>query len=167
MGIEIERKFLVHSDRWQQWKLANAVEGVLYRQGYVPTIDKRTVRIRVAGSQGYLTLKGPVQDCSRLEFEYPIPVDDAMQMLDHFCRSPLIEKFRYKVPDHGLIWEIDEFLGENAGLLLAEVELSDRQQAVTLPDWVAEEVSGDARYFNSYLVSCPFQTWSESQSLPI
>jgi adenylate cyclase len=162
MAIEIERKFLLHADRWQQWKDANPMDGVLYRQGYIPTLDKRTVRVRVAGSLGFLTLKGPTQDCQRLEFEYPIPVADAMQMLDSLCRTPLIEKRRYRASSGDLVWEVDEFLGQNAGLLLAEVELRDRNQVVECPDWIAEEVSGDPRYFNSYLVENPFQSWPTS-----
>lgn len=165
MATEIERKFLIHRDRWELWKTTHNLPGVLYRQGYIPTIDKRTVRVRVAGDQGYLTLKGPVHDCSRLEFEYPVPLADAMQMLDQLCRVPLIEKYRYKVDYEGLTWEVDEFLGENAGLFLAEVELRLRSQTVLLPEWVSTEVSGDPRYFNSYLVNTPFLTWPTSNSI--
>jgi CYTH domain-containing protein len=160
MGTEIERKFLVNQELWQQHKQADSsVQGTLYRQGYIPTLNQRTVRVRVAGEQGYLTLKGPVLDLARLEFEYPIPLADATQMLNQLCELPLIEKIRYKVYTGSLIWEIDEFLGANQGLLIAEVELQNANQVVELPEWVGEEVSGKPRYYNSSLAKCPFTLW--------
>jgi adenylate cyclase len=155
MAIEIERKFLTKADSWRQ-----TAQGKLYRQGYIPTVGKQAVRVRVVEDQGYLTLKGPVVNYSRLEFEYPIPLDDAMQMLDRLCIPPLIEKIRYQIPWGDLVWEVDEFQGDNTGLILAEVELTDPQQAIVLPDWVGKEVTGDPRYYNSYLSKHPFSRWS-------
>ncbi|MBW4559319.1 MAG: CYTH domain-containing protein [Trichormus sp. ATA11-4-KO1] len=154
MAKEIERKFLLKEDSWR--KLA---KGSVYRQGYIATQDKVTVRVRIIGEQGYLTIKGPSIQCSRLEFEYPIPVEDAQEMLDTLCRRPFIEKIRYKVEWGGLIWEIDEFDGVNKGLILAEVELSDANQQIELPSWIGQEVSHDPRYYNSNLVTHPFSQW--------
>jgi adenylate cyclase len=158
MGVEIERKFLVKRDRWNP-----AIAGTRYCQGYVTSGKGRTVRVRIAGDQGFLTLKGPTRGLSRAEFEYPIPLADAEELLNTLCDRPLIEKIRYKINHAGLLWEVDEFLGENQGLLMAEVELTDAQQSVTLPDWVGQEVSGDRRYFNAYLVRHPFQSWGNSK----
>lgn len=154
MAQEIERKFLVIGDDWQALG-----QGRLYRQGYIPTVDARTVRVRVIDTEGYITLKGPAKDLVRLEFEYPIPITDAEDMLLHLCDAPLIEKRRYRIPIDDVVWEVDQFLGANQGLVLAEVELSDPQQAVTLPAWIGQEVTHDKRYFNSYLARHPFQTW--------
>jgi adenylate cyclase len=157
MGQEIERKFLVLEDRWSQ--VRQGVVGVRYCQGYIPTLNHQTVRLRIAGDQGYLTLKGPTVNLSRSEFEYPIPTADAAAMLEQFCQQPLIDKVRYKIPYQGLVWEVDEFAGDNHGLILAEVELEAVDQPVPLPDWVGQEVSGDRRYYNSYLVQHPFGRW--------
>ncbi|MDB9304074.1 MULTISPECIES: CYTH domain-containing protein [Cyanophyceae] len=154
MAQEIERKYLLKEDSWR--KIA---QGSVYCQGYIATKDKVTVRVRIVGQQGYLTIKGPSVECSRLEFEYPIPVEDAQEMLNTLCQKPFIEKIRYKVEWGGLIWEIDEFDGLNKGLILAEVELSDANQQISLPPWIGEEVSHDPRYFNSYLVTNPFSKW--------
>ncbi|MCY7321056.1 MAG: CYTH domain-containing protein [Phormidesmis sp. CAN_BIN36] len=154
MGIEIERKFLVTHDRWRE-----LAPGVLYRQGYVPTQPGRTVRVRVAGDQAFITLKGATQGIARSEFEYPIPVEDANEILNVLCASPLIEKYRHKIDLNGLVWEVDEFLGENQGLIIAEVELENADQAIELPDWVDEDVSHDPRYYNSNLVNHPFSRW--------
>ncbi|AHJ30349.1 CYTH domain-containing protein [Nodularia spumigena CS-584] len=154
MAQEIERKYLLKEDSWR--KIA---QGSVYCQGYIATKDKVTVRVRIVGKQGYLTIKGPSVECSRLEFEYPIPVEDAQEMLNTLCQKPFIEKIRYKVEWGGLIWEIDEFDGLNKGLILAEVELSDPNQQISLPPWVGEEVTQDPRYFNSYLVTNPFSQW--------
>lgn len=154
MATEIERKFLLKNDRWR-----TLATGVIYRQGYLSRKKEASVRIRIAGNQGYLTIKGLTVGNKRAEFEYPIPVEDAEIMLDTMCDRPLIEKIRYKIQQNGLIWEIDEFLGENQGLILAEVELKEENQVVELPDWIGMEVSDDARYFNINLVKEPFSQW--------
>lgn len=154
MGQEIERKFLVIDDTWR-----SAARGMLYRQGYIPTTDARTVRIRTVGNQGYLTLKGPVANLSRLEFEYAIPLADAQTMLDTLCDPPFIEKYRYRLPLGEVTWEVDEFLGANQGLIVAEVELTSPDQPLHLPNWVGQEVTGDKRYYNSSLARHPFKKW--------
>jgi adenylate cyclase len=154
MAQEIERKYLLKEDSWR-----NLAQGTVYRQGYIATQDKITVRVRIIGQQGYLTIKGPSIAYSRLEFEYPIPVEDAQEMLNTLCQRPFIEKIRYKIPWGGLIWEIDEFQGLNQGLIVAEVELTHPKQEILLPPWIGEEVSHDPRYFNSYLVKHPFSQW--------
>lgn len=154
MGIEIERKYLVASEDWR-----DLAAGVDYRQGYLSTVKERTVRLRTIGDKGYLTIKGISIGASRMEYEYEVPTDDAHEMLDELCERPLIEKRRFKVSYAGLIWEIDEFFGENGGLIVAEVELEDENQLIDLPPWIGEEVTGDPRYFNSSLVANPFSTW--------
>ncbi|NMF83814.1 CYTH domain-containing protein [Nodosilinea sp. P-1105] len=155
MGQEIERKFLVVSDRWRQ-----GATGVLMRQGYIPTADARTVRVRQVGDRAYLTLKGPAVGLVRAEFEYPIPVEDAQIILETLCQPPLIQKYRYRIPLENVVWEVDEFLGDNQGLILAEVELQTPDQPVPRPSWIGQEVSGDPRYFNSNLARHPFSHWS-------
>ncbi|MBE9198714.1 MULTISPECIES: CYTH domain-containing protein [unclassified Nodularia (in: cyanobacteria)] len=154
MAKEIERKYLLKEDTWRK-----VAQGSVYCQGYIATKDQVTVRVRIIENQGYVTIKGPSVECSRLEFEYPIPVEDAQEMLNTLCQKPFIEKIRYKVAWGGLIWEIDEFDGLNKGLILAEVELNDANQQIELPPWIGEEVSHDHRYFNSYLVTNPFSQW--------
>ncbi len=156
MATEIERKFLVKGDQWR--KLA---DGVVYRQGYLPTQKGRTVRVRVIGNQGYLTIKGPVVSHVRSEFEYPIPIEDAAEILETLCDRPFIEKKRYKISVKDLVWEVDEFFGENQGLIIAEVELNDPNQIIDIPDWIGEEVSSDPRYYNSSLVKYPYSQWSD------
>ncbi len=154
MGVEIERKFLVNGDRWRE-----LATGTLYRQGYIPTAPGRTVRIRVAGDRGFITIKGDTAGISRSEFEYEIPLDDATELLDTLCEPPLIEKYRHKINFNDLVWEVDEFLGANQGLILAEVELSDANQAIDLPDWIDQDVSHDSRYYNVNLAKHPFTEW--------
>lgn len=154
MAVEIERKFLVQGEAWR-----SLAAGVVYRQGYLTASDRRTVRVRIAGETGYLTIKGATEGIARLEFEYPIPAADAAIMLDTLCDRPLIEKVRYKIPWGNLLWEVDEFKGENQGLILAEVELQSPDQAVQIPDWIGQEVSGDFRYFNASLAKHPFTRW--------
>ena len=154
MAKEIERKFLVIGEEWK-----HGTSGVSYRQGYLSTVKERTVRVRTVGDKGFLTIKGVTVGVSRSEFEYPIPTADANAMLDDLCERPLIEKTRYKVQHAGLTWEIDEFFGENRGLIVAEVELKDEQQTFDLPSWVGKEVSGDPRYFNSNLIKTPYTQW--------
>ncbi|MFE4106776.1 CYTH domain-containing protein [Almyronema epifaneia] len=155
MGVEIERKFLVKGDRWRSLGSSE-----FYRQGYLTTAqDGCTVRVRLVGDRACVTIKGRTVGNRRAEFEYAIPAADAEEMLDTLCQKPLIEKNRYKILSGSLVWEVDEFMGENAGLIVAEVELSDPQQVIDLPDWVGEEVSGDPRYFNAYLAQQPFSQW--------
>lgn len=153
MAIEIERKFLVVGDSWR------TVEGVYSRQGYLCGEIDRVVRVRVIHDRGYLTVKGRTVGVTRYEYEYEIPVDDADQMLDDLCEKPLIEKYRYTLDHGGQEWEIDEFLGQNAGLIVAEVELESLEQEIVLPPWVGSEVSDDPRYFNINLMKKPYCTW--------
>ena len=154
MAQEIERKFLVNGDAWRA-----LASGTRYRQGYLSTVKERTVRVRTIDDQGFLTIKGVTVGARRAEYEYPIPVQDANEMLDGLCERPLIEKTRYKIKHAGLIWEVDEFAGENQGLIIAEVELSDEAQALELPEWVGAEVTDDPRYYNANLIAHPYRTW--------
>ena len=158
MATEIERKFLVNGDQWRSPGV-----GQRYCQGYLPTQDNVTVRVRIVGEKAYLTLKGPTQGMSRSEFEYDIPVTDAEILLNTLCQRPWIEKWRYRIPMGDLVWEVDEFLGENQGLILAEVELVSEDQTLDLPDWIGQEVTGDRRYYNSNLVNYPYQQWSATE----
>lgn len=158
MGIEIERKFLIAEDSWR----LQAV-GISYAQGYLSRGTGRTVRVRIAGEEAYITIKGPVRGISRLEYEYQIPVKDARELL-LLCEGPLIEKTRYRIFTEGHLWEIDEFHGENAGLVIAEVELADPQESVIFPSWLGTEVTGDARYYNSNLTMHPYCDWRQKDS---
>jgi adenylate cyclase len=154
MPQEIERKFLVVGDGWR-----NTAEAEHLRQGFLSTEPERTVRVRLAGSQGSLTIKGKTIGARRQEFEYEIPGADAQRMLDTLCERPLIEKVRYTLRVGRHTWEVDVFEGENAGLVIAEVELESEEEAFEKPDWAGEEVTDDSRYFNSNLVAKPFRTW--------
>ncbi len=153
MGMEIERKFLVQSDAWR------GVEGTRYSQGYLSSAAERTVRVRTVKDKGYLTIKGVVSGASRQEFEYEIPLREANEMLNTLCERPLIEKYRYRIEYGGFIWEIDEFKGDNEGLLIAEIELPSEDQAFEKPNWVGEEVTEDPRYYNANLIQHPFTQW--------
>lgn len=152
MAIEIERKFLVVGDAWRD------APAVFYSQGYLNRDKARTVRVRIAGEEAFLTIKGTSVGASRAEFEYPIPAWDARELLV-MCEQPLIEKNRRKILHEGFIWEVDEFLGENLGLVVAEIELPSEGTVFAKPDWVGEEVTEDARYFNSNLSRSPFCSW--------
>ncbi len=154
MALEIERKFLVSGDGWRV-----LATGTPYCQGYLAAEPTRTVRVRIAGDQGYLTIKGLGDGLSRPEYEYAIPLTDAQEMLHRLCLPPLIEKVRYKIAWQGLIWEVDEFAGENQGLILAEVELEHPDQAIELPPWIGQEVTGDPRYYNARLREHPYRQW--------
>lgn len=160
MGVEIERKFLVRSESWRNDVDGLAIEGTRFRQGYLAE-GEATVRVRVEGQKARLTIKGKTQGFTRLEYEYDIPVQDAEQMLTALCFKPLIEKTRYCRVEQGLVWEIDVFEGDNQGLIVAEVELSNEQQALDVPDWAGQEVTGDPRYYNVNLVSYPYSQWPE------
>jgi len=158
MGIEIERKFLV-GDR----SVVASLAGTAMRQGYLSVDPERTVRVRVSGVRAFVTIKGVSSDsgASRAEYEYEIPVPEAEELLDRLALRPLIEKTRYRVTAGRLVWEIDVFTGENDGLVVAEVELPSEATAVVLPDWIGEEVTGDARYYNASLVSHPYRDWDK------
>ncbi|GAA0752469.1 CYTH domain-containing protein [Ideonella azotifigens] len=152
MAIEIERKFLVVGEGWRQ------PDAMHLSQGYLNRDPARTVRVRIAGEEAFLTIKGRSEGLSRAEFEYPLPLADAQALLA-LCDGPLVEKHRHRVMVDGLLWEVDEFHGANAGLVVAELELQSEDQPFTRPAWLGEEVSDDARYFNSQLASRPFNTW--------
>ena len=152
MAKEIERKFLVKDDTWRNAK------GTRIRQGFLSRVKERTVRVRTKEDKGYLTIKGIAVGATRMEFEYEIPRKDAEILLD-ICEQPLIEKNRYTIEHAGFVWEVDEFFGENLGLIVAEVELASEDQAFTKPDWVGEEVTADPRYFNSNLIKNPYTSW--------
>ena len=154
MGIEIERKFLLNGDDWRS--LARASR---YCQGYISSDRERTVRVRTCDNKGFLTIKGVNTGASRLEFEYEIPLADAELMLDTLCIGPLIEKNRFRIRIGQFTWEIDEFLGENAGLIIAEIELEREDQSFDKPPWIGREVTGDPRYYNSSLSLRPYSTW--------
>ena len=153
MGIEIERKFLVKDRKWK----AELSEHII--QGYLNSDKNRIVRVRIAGSRAWITIKGLTTGTSRLEFEYEIPLEDA-RVLISICEQPVLEKRRSIVIHRGIRWEVDEFLGENDGLVVAEVELREPDQNLELPDWIGKEVTDDPRYFNSNLLTNPFSQWN-------
>jgi adenylate cyclase len=155
MGVEIERKFLVNHTLWQQ---AEKSEAVPYRQGYLLNSEQKTVRVRVAGSKGYITIKGPTEGFSRKEYEYEIPVAEATELLANFAEN-CIEKRRTRFPFAGKVWEVDEFGGANQGLIVAEIELHSEDEELQLPEWITEEVTGDKRYYNASLVTHPYSKW--------
>jgi adenylate cyclase len=156
MPQEIEHKYLVRLEIWKP-----SEPGVLYRQGYLSTAAARVVRVRIAGEEAFLTVKGPARGITRLELEYAIPVADAAIMLDLLCERPLIEKTRYRQSFAGKTWEIDVFHGDNAGLVVAEIEVASESEPIAPPPWLGAEVSGDSRYFNSNLINNPYKNWRE------
>ncbi len=164
MAQEIERKFLVADDSWRTPEAL--ASGVAMRQGYLCRDKARTVRVRLAGGRGTMTVKGATEGFSRLEFEYEIPAEDAADMLEKLALRPLVEKVRYRVPaaaPAGAFWEIDVFEGENAGLIVAEMELPDEAAVFERPAWLGREVSRDPRYFNSNLLAHPYCAWKEEE----
>lgn len=154
MAIETERKFLVRGDAWRA-----GASRRLYRQGYLARSGQCTVRVRIVdNAAAWLTIKGASQGCSREEFEYAIPLADAEALL-RLAGGAVLDKWRYKTAWEGCIWEVDEFLGENRGLIVAEVELESEGQELSLPDWIGEEVTEDPRYYNAMLVTFPYSRW--------
>jgi adenylate cyclase len=149
----------------RQGDLVEAIEGgpdlsaFLNEDGQINSDDGNTIRVRIAGSTGYFTLKTQTIGISRDEFEVRIELEQAKRLLDQVCNQPQVEKMRSRIAIGDLVWEVDEFLGSSLGLIIAEVELKAADQVVLLPDWVGEEVSSDRRYFNSYLAKNPFCTW--------
>lgn len=159
MGQEIERKFLLNNNQDNTWN--KNIGGVEYQQGYIPTDPKVTVRVRIAGTKGYLTIKRePLEGSfSRAEYEYEIPLSDAQEMISTLCKDGVISKTRYKIPYENHIWEIDVFHGDNEGLIVAEVELLSEDEQVIFPPWIGKEVTHDPRYANSALSKIPFKKW--------
>jgi adenylate cyclase len=154
MGVEIERKFLLSGEGWRALG-----EPVLLRQGYLCSDPVRTVRVRIEGDAGLLTIKSKSTGATRGEWEYPIPLAEAQELLDRLCERPLVEKYRRRIAYAGFTWEVDEFLGENAGLVVAELELDDAGAAYPRPAWLGREVTDQPRYYNLALASRPYRTW--------
>ncbi|HUZ58204.1 MAG TPA: CYTH domain-containing protein [Hanamia sp.] len=155
MGKEIERKYLVKHNEWQQ---VIKPEGQLYRQGYLLTDPNKTIRVRVTSTKGFLTIKGLSVGATRLEYEYEIPVNEATELLDNFSVSEL-SKTRFKITYANKTWEVDEFLGDNKGLIIAEIELTSEEESFAIPFWVEKEVTGDEKYYNSNLTILPYRNW--------
>jgi CYTH domain-containing protein len=156
MGIEIERKFLPAGDGWR-----GQGTPTLMRQGYLVADPVRTVRVRIEGERAVITIKSKTEGASRGEWEYEIPVPDAAELLDRLCEQPLVEKVRHRIDHAGHVWEVDEFLGRNAGLVVAEIELSSEDEAFDKPDWIGREVTGETRYYNSSLIRHPYESWAD------
>ena len=155
MALEIERKFLVDKSAWaSEMKPA----GDFYHQAYLLTDPEKTIRVRLTNNAAYLTIKGKVQGATRQEFEYQIPQTDAQDLLASFTEAGLI-KTRYKIMHEGKLWEVDEFAGENEGLIVAEIELNSEDEEFALPAWVTKEVTGQEKYYNSHLSVNPFKNW--------
>ena len=153
MNIEIERKFLLLNNLWK----SEAV-GVHYKQAYLNEKGDNTIRVRIEGNQAKLTIKSKATNISRMEFEYDIPKEDA-EKLFLIAKTPAVEKYRYKIEYAGNIWEVDEFLGDNEGLVIAEIELESENQTFQKPSWIGMEVSGDKRYTNANLARNPYKNW--------
>ena len=154
MSVEIERKFLVRGSGWK-----TLGQGVAIRQGYLSTNPDRVVRVRIENDSATLTIKGRSTGFTRGEWEYAIPLADADQLLNDLCERPLIEKTRTRIVHEGMVWEVDEFFGDNLGLIVAEIELESEEQSFSKPNWIAEEVTDDARYYNANLLRHPFSVW--------
>ena len=155
MPVEIERKFLLKNDRWR--KLVSRQQPIV--QGYIANTERGSVRIRLMGDEAFFSIKSMTLGVTRTEFEYPIPVTDAEYILHHLCLRPIIEKTRYYVEQDHHIWEIDVFAGDNAGLVVAEIELSAADEDFHKPDWLGAEVSNDSRYYNVKLIEHPYRLW--------
>ncbi len=154
MATEIERKFLVKGTPWREGT------GVPFSQGYLSRVKERTVRVRIAGDRSFLTIKGVTKGAARAEFEYEIPMADAEQLLK-LSDGPIIQKKRHVIDHDGCKWEVDEFLGDNAGLVIAEIELASEDQSFSRPPWLGVEVTHDSRYFNSNLAAHPYRNWRD------
>ena len=155
MGREIERKFLLRSDAWRD----EVRDSVHLIQGYLMRNEHSAIRVRIKGTRAELNIKQTLDGIDRLEYEYEIPLVDAREILEHVALRPLIEKTRHHVVRGGHLWEVDEFDGDNRGLIMAEIELADADEAFDKPPWIGEEVSLDPRYYNSNLIVSPYQSW--------
>lgn len=158
MAIEIERKFLLANDDWR----AHIQDTQLFRHGYLIGAKHASVRIRIEGSQAKINIKSATLGIRRQEYEYPIPFADAEEILDTLCQQPLVEKKRHFVTYQGYHWEIDEFLGDNSGLIVAEIELKNEHDRFVSPPWLGHEVSRDVRYYNTELSKNPYKTWKKT-----
>lgn len=157
MGQEIERKFLVRGNGWQ----SDVRRTIRMRQGYLSEGITNSVRVRMENDEAYINVKSSRDGINRLEFQYPVPPEDAASMLDNVALRPLIEKTRHEVPVADHVWEVDVFEGDNEGLIVAEVELSDAKEPFERPEWVGDEVSQDRRYYNVSLRENPYKNWKE------
>lgn len=155
MGVEIERKFLLQNDNWRDQVKSSS----MIRQGYLAPLDTSSVRVRIEGDSANINVKSATIGISRLEYEYEIPMQDALEMLDLLCPKPQVHKTRHRVAIANHIWEIDEFYDENEGLIVAEIELRNENESFDKPDWLAEEVSDDPRYYNVNLIKHPYSQW--------
>jgi adenylate cyclase len=155
VALEIERKFIVINDLWNKSVISQKV----IKQGYIATTSKATVRVRLAGDQAYINIKGSTVGIRRREYEYPIPVEEAQELLEHMVTGTVIDKVRYKVRCGDHHWDLDLFQGPNQGLVVAEIELEHEDEQFEMPEWAGEEVSGDTRYYNASLVKYPFCDW--------
>lgn len=158
MGYEIERKFIVKN---KEYKQAKYIEKLNIKQGYITLDKKKVIRLRILNEKARLTLKGLATKITRYEFEYEIPVQEAEQMLQLFCHKPIIKKIRYKIEYQGNLWEIDEFKGENSGLIIAEIELDSEDQRFQKPGYIGREVTEDERFYNFNLVKNPYKNWEK------
>jgi len=155
MAQEIERKFLLKSDAWRN----QVTSAQRMSQGYLQRGADSAIRVRIAGDRAWLNIKKSLDGIHRLEYEYAIPLTDAQEMLEQVALRPIIDKTRHLVRIGPHTWEIDEFHAENAGLVVAEIELDHADEAFDRPDWLGEEVSTDTRYFNSSLSERPYNSW--------
>jgi adenylate cyclase len=158
MAIEIEHKFLLATDDWRPL----VQRSVVYRQGYLSSQANTSIRVRISDEQAWLNIKSATIGTHRHEYEYEIPLTDADEIITHLCKKPLIEKTRHFVNDAGHVWEIDEFYGANAGLYVAEIELSAIGEAFNKPQWLGAEVTHDVRYYNNNLALYPYCEWRET-----
>lgn len=158
MAIEIERKFLLKNEKWRE----NVSNSVIYKQGYLSSQSTSSIRVRISNKQAWLNIKSATIGTQRAEYEYEIPLTDANEILANLCLKPVIEKTRHFVTHENHLWEIDEFDGENAGLIVAEIELNSVDETFIKPEWLGEEVTQDVRYYNNNLAREPYSQWRDN-----
>ena len=158
MAIEIEHKFLLANNTWRQ----QVHSSVIFRQGYLSSQSTSSIRVRISDDAAWLNIKSATIGTQRHEYEYEIPLQDANEILDTLCSKPVIEKTRHYIHNEGNTWEIDEFYGENEGLIVAEIELSEKNESFVKPEWLGEEVTQDIRYYNNNLAVNPYSTWRQN-----
>ena len=161
MAIEIERKYLLKNNDWQ----THVYQKTHYKQAYLANTKQSSVRIRIAGNKANINIKSMTLGIQRLEYEYPMPVQDANELLEQLCQKPVIEKTRHLVKYDYKIWEIDVFEGENKGLIMAEIELNHVAEKFKLPAWIGAEVSQYVRYYNVNLIQYPYQQWTKNEKM--